>query len=356
MNSRFSIAVPVGAWHDLLPANLASLRAQNVPVSVALLDASGDPRVVELADRHGDFLRYRRHGPDEGQSDAILEGWANAPGDILGWLNADDVLMPGALGLALEQFEAKSALDVVYGHSLIIDETGAMTGYHFAVEPPSARLYEAGIISQPSCFFRRKSYERAGGLDRSLHYVMDWELWIRMMKSGARFGFIDAPLSMVLWGGETKTASFNRRRREEIRSVLAAHAPEGKQGGVFRAFALHTLTERLQPPALRKAVLRRLRRGGQAIYGVGADGRLQTRAKLFLAHFSDAPKSGFSLEVDGDPRALRVASEGVALAAAARRGALDVALERPLEAGRLVVADIALASDARVFLKRCAWI
>ncbi|HXI87421.1 MAG TPA: glycosyltransferase [Parvularculaceae bacterium] len=355
MALSFSISSPVGAWCDLLPASLASLRAQNAPMSVALLDASGDARVAALADRYADFLSYRRSGPDAGQSDAILEGWANAPGDILGWLNADDILMPGALEMALARFKADPQLDVVYGHSVIIDGSGAMTGYHFAVDPRIERLAEAGIISQPSCFFRREAYARAGGLDRSLHYVMDWELWIRMMKAGARFGFIDAPLSMVLWGEETKTASFNKRRREEIRSVLARHAPDGKQSGVFRAFAIHTLTEKLRPAGLRKAVLRRLRRAGPVIYGVGADGRLHDGAKLFLAHFSDAPKSRLSLEVEGDARAIEPAVAGGALVAR-MQDRLEVAFAAPVEAGRTLVVDIAVAKSARVYLKRCVLI
>ncbi len=215
----FSIAMPIGSFHPFLADSLASLLAQKAKLNIAFLDASGDPRVKALADRFDDRLHYRRHGPDGGQSDAILEGWKHAPGDVLGWLNADDILYPDALEKALERFQREPELDVVYGHSAILDEHGRMTGYHWAVEPPGPRLLEAGIVSQPSCFFRRDAYERAGGLNADLHYTMDWDLWIRLYKSGAKFGFTDDVMSMVLWGDDTKTSSFNIERRRELRAI-----------------------------------------------------------------------------------------------------------------------------------------
>ena len=86
MMPRFAISVPVGAWHPFLPHVLASLKAQGPDVAVALLDASGDARVKALGDAEAGWLAYRRHGKDKGQSDAILEGWANVDSDWLGWL------------------------------------------------------------------------------------------------------------------------------------------------------------------------------------------------------------------------------------------------------------------------------
>ena len=74
MPPSFSISVPIGAWHPLLPDCLESLAIQTPRPNVALLDASGDPRVAQAAERYDDLIVYRRHGPDKGQSDAILEG------------------------------------------------------------------------------------------------------------------------------------------------------------------------------------------------------------------------------------------------------------------------------------------
>ena len=359
MTLSFSISVPVGAWHPFLPACLASLAAQKVDLKVSLLDASRDARVSEVANRYAGFLHYRRHGPDGGQSAAILEGWAKAPGDVLGWLNADDILMPGALERARGAFSGDPSLDLVYGHSTILDEAGRMVGYHWAVEPPNEQgspcIYEAGVISQPSCFFKRKAYEAAGGLYEDLHYTMDWDLWVRLQKSGAKAGFIDAPLSMVLWGDETKTASFNAQRRAELKRIIETYAPEEKRKKIFRAFALHNLMNRIRPEGLRKAVARALHRGRREIYGLRADGLVEKGAKIYLAHYETEPREGVRLRFDNAPAGLNVSSvEGISVTAPEPK-VLDIAFERPVESGRTVVLSLEPPAEARVWFHSAEW-
>lgn len=351
---RFAISIPVGAWHPFLPQALASLRCQGGDVAVALLDASGDPRVKAAGDAHADWLAYRRHAPDRGQSDAILEGWAHLQGDWLGWLNADDILMPGALDQVRAANAADPALEVIYGHSTILDETGAMTGYHFNVEPPGPRLMQAGIVSQPSCFFSRAAYERAGGLNRDLHYTMDWDLWIRLFKHGARFGFVDAPLSMVLWAADTKTASLNQRRRDELRSLIALHAPDTAQKQTFRAFAIHALADRIWPDGLKRLLLRRLRQRGPVVFGLGADGSVREGCCLNLAHYSEAPAKGLAIRFDGDPRALELDSSQPFKTVSRQTGRLDAVFQSPLGAAEMI--EVRLRTASATYFRSATWI
>ncbi|MEM0928875.1 MAG: glycosyltransferase [Pseudomonadota bacterium] len=290
----FAISVPIGSWHPFLAFALESLICQNVALNVAVLDASGDARVEDLVDRvsprFGVRLAYRRHGPDGGQSDAICEGWNNIDGEVLGWLNADDILFPNALQHAVDAFAADPKLDVVYGHSSILNDEGAMTGFHWAVEPPGPRLLESGIISQPSCFFRRKPTDDVGGVDKALHYTMDWDLWLRLYASGARFGFIDEPLSMVLWGADTKTASFNKRRQDELKRLIKTYAPEERQRKIFRSFAIQNTLDRIRPAALQSLAVRTFVRGRKVVYGLSADGLIREKSLVPLAHYqAEAP-------------------------------------------------------------------
>lgn len=218
---RFAIAIPVGAWHDSLSATFESLAIQDPKPDVALLDASGDPRVATLADSFAGLFSYRRHGPDAGQTAAIAEGWAALEGDVLNWLNMDDALMPGALAAVARAFEENPEADIVYGHSTVLDEEGALRGAHPAVDP--ARLDDLPrdcVISQPSCFTRRHAVERAGGLNDHFHYVMDWDLWTRLYRTGAKFHYIDAYLSQVVWAKQTKTADFNLRKLGEMFEIV----------------------------------------------------------------------------------------------------------------------------------------
>jgi len=359
MALSFSISVPVGAWHPFLPACLASLAAQKVDLKVSLLDASRDERVSEIANRFAGFLHYRRHGPDGGQSAAILEGWAKAPGEVLGWLNADDILMPGALERARGAFSGDPSLDLVYGHSTILDEAGRMVGYHWAVEPPNEvgppRIYEAGVISQPSCFFKRKAYEAAGGLDEDLHYTMDWDLWVRLEKSGAKAGFIDAPLSMVLWGDETKTASFNAQRRAELKRIIETYAPEDKRKKIFRAFALHNLMNRVKPEGLKKAVTRALHRGQREIYGLSADGLVRPGAKVFLAHYEETPRESVRFSFENAAGGVAVeCGEPISISHPDPK-TIDIAFEKPVEAARTIKLSLEPPASAKLRFRSAEW-
>ncbi len=314
----FAISVPIGSWHPFLPACLESLICQDTPLEVAILDASGDARVLELvdrvADRFGERLAYRRHGPDQGQSDAIAEGWANISGDILGWLNADDILYPDALDRASKSFLNDLELDAVYGHSTIIDDAGAFTGYHWAVEPPGPRLLESGIVSQPSCFFRRSATDSINGLNKDLHYTMDWDLWIRLYTNGHRFTFIDSVLSMVLWGSDTKTSSFNKERQAELLRLIRSHSPKAKQKKIFRSFAIQNALDRIRPRLLKDLIVRLFVRGRKVINGLSADGLILENFHLPVCHYQPHAVKALKIEVNDCSQVAQIAVDGKAIA------------------------------------------
>ncbi|MEM9233205.1 MAG: glycosyltransferase [Pseudomonadota bacterium] len=216
----FSIVIPAGPRFDgRLSECLSSLASQQAKVSVAFCDCSDAPEAHRLADDYSDLIAYRRHGSDAGQADAIAEGWDAVGGDILGWLNVDDTLTSGALAQVAALFDADPSLDVVYGQSHIItDDKPAFL--HPEVQGPSELLYRSNIISQPSCFVRRRAIEAIGGINRDLHFVMDWDLWVRLMENGARFHYSPAVLSEVYFGDGTKTGTLGPDRLGEIWAVL----------------------------------------------------------------------------------------------------------------------------------------
>lgn len=295
----FSFSVPIGAYHDLLPVCLTSLAAQKGDLRVSLLDASGDPRVGEVADRFGALLSYRRHGPDKGQSDAIIEGWAHAPGEVLGWLNADDFLFPGAIERVQAAFESDPSIEVVTGHSAICDRSGALTGYHWAVEPPGASLLSGCVISQPSCFFRRSLYAAVGGLDQSLHYTMDWDLWLRFFRANAKFEFLNEPLSVVYWGEGTKTIGMNKARRTELERLIRTYTPPAKRFRTRRGFFLRALLDNIAQPRLKAAIENVLRRKKPSVFGIGPNGVLAEKSTIFWPHFGGRRAVKLALRIEG---------------------------------------------------------
>ena len=335
----FAISVPIGGYHPLLRDCLRSLAIQTPRPQIAALDASGDPKVAAVLDEFADIIAYRRAGPDGGQSDAIIEGWENVAGDVLGWLNADDALYPGALAEAAAHFRSRPETDVFYGHTVIIDDDDIIKGYHWAVEPPSERILSGGIISQPSCFFKRRKLNEIGGLDRDLHYTMDWDLWVRFWRAGADFQFTENTLSRVLWSREAKTGGFNRARRRELERIIGANANFIQRVKSRLGFALHHVFEYLTPPALADAVRRRPGNDAHAVHGLARSGEVKASAVIPLVHFDDAPKERLivSLEGEGFQGAL---SAGASRLDAVGGGDYELALKTPAPPGETLALEI----------------
>ena len=350
MSAFFAISVPIGAWHPFLPDCLESLCAQGPLAEIAILDASGDPRVSAILDQFNDRLAYRRTGPDGGQSDAIIEGWTHTTAPFLGWLNADDALYPGALAAVSKRLADDPTADVVYGDSTIVDDTGAYRGYHWAVKPPTARLLRDCIISQPSCFFRRDKVEAVGGLRADLHYTMDWDLWVRLWRAGARFDFLDGILSRVLWSRDAKTGGFNAARRSELERIIGVNNNAIDKAKARIGFALHHAFEYRIPAQIADPIRRRNADRGRIVHGIDRAGGITARARLPLVYYGE--KGADSLTLTVSDAASGTVNVGGSLTPYVG-GQNAIGLERPVEKGE--VAWIEIAPTNPTYLVSAAW-
>jgi glycosyltransferase involved in cell wall biosynthesis len=152
-------------------------------------------------------IRYRWISEkDRGQTDAILKGFGMAEGVILSWLNSDDTLLPGALYRIVERFLELPSTGLVYGKVRYIDGEGRAVGEVDTGPTDHEKLAVLNQICQPGAFFRRSEYDAEGGLDPSLHYVMDHDLWIRMTLR-AEPAFLPEFLATYRLHGESKTTA-----------------------------------------------------------------------------------------------------------------------------------------------------
>ena len=213
---QFSIAIPVFGQAGFLPSALESIRVQAQDVQLAVMDATPDDSVQKVLENYRDLTGYRRHGPDEGQTSAIQEGWDHTDAEIVAWLCADDYFFPDTLDAVKRIFISHPDVDVVYGDSVFVDETGHFLGYFPEINNDISSILKSNCISQPSCFVRRTAFEAIGRLDAQLHYIMDWDLWTRLYRSGAKFYYLNKPLSVVRMYEGTKTSSRSWRRFFEI--------------------------------------------------------------------------------------------------------------------------------------------
>ena len=229
-------------------------------------------------------------------------------------------------------------------------------GYHWAVEEKPERIVEGGVISQPSCFFKRDAYDAIGGLNADLHYTMDWDLWIRLFKSGVRFKFIDQAMSVVLWAEGTKTSSFNAQRRAELARLIETHAPKEKSRKIMRSFAIHNVMERIPVPALKSAVARTLIRGRKEIYGISGDGLLTNGARLFIAHYDDMPKQTLAISAEGVCAIEDVKVNGApGVISSIDKNAISVEAAAPIEPAEMTELTFALRTGKHAYLKHARW-
>jgi glycosyltransferase involved in cell wall biosynthesis len=148
-----------------------------------VIDGGSVDGSTDIIKQYAAQLDYWVSEPDHGQSHAINKGFARSRGDLLGWLNSDDVLLPGALTKVAQTFLSHPEIDLVYGDFVYTDPDGRpLRRRHVFPKLSYTNLWHHDYLGQPAVFFRKKLWERVGPLDESLHYCMDWDLFLRMWK------------------------------------------------------------------------------------------------------------------------------------------------------------------------------
>jgi len=151
--------------------------------------------------------------PDDGPADGLNRGFAASTGDILGYINADDAYLPGAIAKAVSAFQAKPEADVIYGHCYIIDGAGHVVRRARSV-PFDLRQYAYGgvVVMQQSTFFRREAFRKAGGFNENNRISWDGELLVDMARAGCRFAMVDEYWSVfsIYPGSLTSSAKHSR--------------------------------------------------------------------------------------------------------------------------------------------------
>ena len=217
---KVSVVTPSYNQGRFIERTLQSVASQTgAQVEHVVFDGGSTDETIDVLKRYGDRVRWVSK-KDKGQTDAVNKGILATDGEVIGWLNSDDIYYAGAIARVAEYFTAHPEVDVVYGAADHIDlNDNAFEAY--PSEPwDFERLKETCFICQPALFFRRRVIEDHGLLDDALQYCMDYEYWLRLGKAGVRFEFLDEKLAGSRLYDDNKTLGARIKVHKEINEMF----------------------------------------------------------------------------------------------------------------------------------------
>ncbi|MCK9351760.1 MAG: glycosyltransferase [Candidatus Pacebacteria bacterium] len=237
MGVTISIVTPSYNQGRYIEETIKSVLSQagNFFVEYIIADARSTDETVRIIKKYDELLKSGRYPikckgvellwwskKDRGQSDAINQGFKIAKGDIVAWINSDDYYLPGTFQLVASRYK-KKPFDLLYGDCAKLYATSNIlaTPKPNPNESYQTLLSSTGTFGQPATFFTKKIIERVGYIDESLHYCMDYDLWIRIFKIGKVVYLPNTLAVFRIWENSKTTTS--QQKFDDERRLIAKH-------------------------------------------------------------------------------------------------------------------------------------
>jgi glycosyltransferase involved in cell wall biosynthesis/SAM-dependent methyltransferase len=182
---KISIVTPSYNQGKFIERTVRSVLLQRYPnLEYILMDGGSTDDTVDRLAPYLEQFSYFVSKPDGGQADAIATGFARSSGEIMAYLNSDDLLSPDALHFVARFFRENPKVDWIYSHRCIVDDEDVVTWYWILPPHLSFLMKRWDYIPQETCFWRRSLFEKTGNIDRSYRFAMDYDLFVRFMNQG----------------------------------------------------------------------------------------------------------------------------------------------------------------------------
>ena len=199
---------------------IKSVLDQNYPnLEYIVQDGLSKDNTAEVVNKYSDRLEFNSES-DKGQANAINKGFTKTTGEIMAWLNSDDLFLPGSFAYVAEYFQKHPEVDVIYGHRIIVDENNLETGRWILPNHDDIMLQWADYVPQETMFWRRDLWEKTGAkIDESFQFAIDWDLILRFRKANAKFVRLPRFLGGFRVHSQQKTQSWNAIGEEEMNTL-----------------------------------------------------------------------------------------------------------------------------------------
>ncbi len=219
-----TVVTPSYNQGGFIRATIESVLSQDYPrIEYIIMDGGSNDETAAVVKDYSSRLTFISE-KDRGQSHAINKGFQMARGSIVSWLNSDDLYLPGAVRNAVTTFGRSPSAGAVYGEGYLIDRAGNVTSRFPCTEDFNLwkLVHLSDYILQQTVYFRKEALSRVGYLDEDLHYVMDWDILIRI---GMQYPLLYVPAYMgcLREYPEAKSFAGGARRAREIRMMLRRH-------------------------------------------------------------------------------------------------------------------------------------
>lgn len=246
-----SIVTPSFKQAAFIERTIRSVLDQSYPnLEFYVQDGGSEDGTIDVLERYADHLAGWESCPDNGQSHAINVGFSKTSGEIMAWLNSDDILLPGTLAYVAKYFNCHPEVDVVYGHRLLINESDQEIGRWMMPAHDDQVLSWADFVPQETMFWRRRIWEKSGGqVDESFQFAMDWDLLVRFREADARFARLPRFLGGFRIHPHQKTSAaiseVGFQEMSRIRQRILGRIPSKKEinKAVFPYLLKHVVTD-----------------------------------------------------------------------------------------------------------------